>query len=113
MSLTSMLSQTGTLTRSTATGASDALGRPVVTAGTPATVPCRVGRLEQHRMEPDTDGRVSTVAVLYLPLGTDVLPTDALTVDGDVWQIIGPVDPHTTPAGAGYLSAPVRRVVDA
>ena len=113
MSLESMLSQSGVIRRPTVTGGTDALGRPVVAAGAAVSVACRIGRLEQRQMEPDVDGRVSTVAVLFLPLGVDVLPTDALTVDGAVWEIIGPVDSRSTPGGTGYQSAPVRKVAAA
>lgn len=88
------MTQTATISHTSATGAVDAYGNPtdVITTSTAA---CFVSYLPGSEVEGDTI-QVQT-PVLFLPPDIDIDGGDAVTVDGVTYQIDGPPAQHYNP----------------
>lgn len=79
---------TGTLTRVAQTGTEDRYGDPTEETET-ETVKCWLYQTDQSEATAESNSQLAG-ADLWLPAGTDPTGLDRITVDGTIWQFIGP-----------------------
>lgn len=70
------------------------------------------GRLQQTDTVEVAVGRDTVIAdwVLFLPAGTDVLPSDRVEVDGATFEVVGLPNVAHTPRGPHHVEARLRSI---
>lgn len=110
MPLAQLLNTPVTITRRTASGAIDEYGDETSTESTVETV----GELQQTaRDERDLSGETSeTTWLLFLPAGTEIGTADAVTVDGQTYELVGAPWPARNPRTktVSHVQATVKRI---
>jgi len=99
--------------RTSETAQVDDLGRPLRDEDTYYTTVCRVVRKQSMIPDPNVDGLLVSVQVVYVPLGTPLRESDRVVAGSVTYQILGPVTDVTAPRGGGYRKATIRLVEDA
>jgi hypothetical protein len=112
MSLTTLLSTTCTIVRRTDSGATDDDGNAIKTE-TPYQTVCSLQQV--RRDEPPASGELSvTLWDLFLPTGTAIDTSDAVIVDGAVYEVVGqPWDATEGSAGVHHVEATVKKSMGA
>lgn len=112
MSVAALINRPCTVTRRADSGEADDYGNPIQGDTDVATV-CELQKFAQpNREEPGTEGELSdTLWTLFLPAGTVIRTGDAVTVDGDAYEMVG--DPwhvrNPTTGVESHVEATVRR----
>jgi hypothetical protein len=108
MSLATLLDKPCLIVSRSDSGSFDAHGNEIPTETTVDTV-CELQ--QQQRLEPATEGELSdTRWVLFLPDGTDIDTSDAVVVDGKVYELVGdPWDARSGSPDMWHIEASVRR----
>lgn len=113
MSLSQLINRPCTLTRRSPSGARNQYGKRLPTQTTVETL-CELQ--QQSRDEPGEAGEFGdTTWLLVLPAGTAIDTSDSVTVDGDVYELVGPPwearNPRTRQVS--HIEATVRRTAGA